>query len=127
LPIVAPVLEVPLLPLPPPFILVPVSISSGLVRPVPPTDVPIAPFAPVESAGVPAWLASEVVPGVLVEGLVLPPQLLRAKLASSTAASGKREGKWRMETKAEGEKHSCYGVYGNYPFWLVHSRLKYPL
>jgi hypothetical protein len=41
------------------------------------------------------------VPGVLVEEFVLPPQLLRAKVASNTAASGKREEEWRMETKAE--------------------------
>jgi hypothetical protein len=54
LPSVAPVLEVPLLPLPPPFILVPVSMSFGLVPPVPPADGRIAPFELVESAMVPA-------------------------------------------------------------------------
>jgi hypothetical protein len=96
------VLEVPLLPLPLPFILVPVSIPSVLVLLVPPADVRIAPFGLVESARVPAWLVSEAVPGALVEGLVLPPQLLREKLASSTAASDRREKEWRMEIIGEG-------------------------
>jgi hypothetical protein len=67
-----------------------------------PADVRIAPCELVESARVPAWLVSEAVPGALVEGLVLPPQLLREKLASSTAASDRREEEWRMEILGEG-------------------------
>lgn len=100
LPIVAPVLEVPLLPLPPPFMLVPVSVSL-LVLPVLPVGAPSAPPEPVESAMLPALLASDSVPRVLVGVFVLvpfslPPQLPSDRPPSSKAARRKNEVECRM-------------------------------
>ena len=105
-------MEVPLLPLPPPFILVPVSVPLELVLvvPVPPADVLIVLLEPVESAMVPALLAVDSVPGALVEVLVpvsLPPQLLSARLPSSNAARGKREVRRCMKIKGKRWKHQC--------------------
>jgi len=103
---VAPVLEVPLLPLPPPFMLVPVSVPDELVvLPVPLAGALIAPPEPVESAILPAWPAGDSVAGALACVLVLlslPPQLLSDRLPSSKAVRGKKKLECRMKSKEEG-------------------------
>jgi hypothetical protein len=102
LPIVAPMLEVPLLPLPPPFMLLPVSESFVLALPMPPAGVLIAPPEPAESAILPALLAFASVCGALAGVVVLlslPPQLLSDKPPSNKAARGKKELEYRIESK----------------------------
>lgn len=100
----APVLEVPLLPLPPPFMLVPVSMPLALVFPVLPAGGLIASLEVVESAIGPVVRAVDSVSSALVEVLVpfsLPPQLLSARPPSSNAAMGKREVECRTGLASE--------------------------
>jgi hypothetical protein len=90
---VAPVFEVPLLPLPPPFMLVPVSVPLELGLLVPPAGVLVAPLEVVESARGAVVLAVDSLPGALVEVLEpvsLPPQLLSIRLPSSNATRDKK-------------------------------------
>jgi hypothetical protein len=103
-PMVAPVLEVPLLPLPPPFMLLPESVPFILAPPVPPAGAPMVPPVPVESGVPPTLSAAESVPSVLLGVLVLvpfspPPQLVSKVPPSSKVARGKKELENRMTSK----------------------------
>jgi hypothetical protein len=77
---------------------------------VPPAGALSAPPALVESAMLPALLASDSVPsapvGVLVPFSLLP-QLLKERLPSSKAARGRKEVECRMETKVKGRSTSA--------------------
>ena len=97
----APVLEVPLLPLPPPFMLVPVSVPVELGLVLLPAGVLVAPPESAGPATVPALLASDSVPEALVLFSLLP-QLLSDRPPSSTAAKGRKEMECRMEIKEKG-------------------------
>lgn len=91
MPSVAPVLEVPLLPLPPPFMLVPVSMPLALELLGLLAGGLITSLEVVESVIGTVVRAVDSVPGALVEVLVpfsLPPQLLSARPPSSNAARG---------------------------------------
>lgn len=100
----APVLDVPLLPLPPPFMLVPVSVPLELGLLVPPAGVLVAPAPPAldESSMLLVWLVADSLPCTLLVLDSLPPQLLSTRPPSSRVARGKREMERCIEIESKG-------------------------